>query len=139
MNALISDGKWKSEDFLNYLTVQQQMATAISTENQAIANYRNALATFEFAKGTIQKSHGVCIGVGPLPTGGQNEKVVEFMGCGGTLSHPLTPAQSCYPNSPPEKALAPAPREVNTSRLQVEVPAMTPPGTPPVIVPIELR
>jgi hypothetical protein len=57
MDLLIALGKWNSQDFLNYFTMQQQLATAIATENQAIANHRIALATYEFAKGTIQEYH----------------------------------------------------------------------------------
>ena len=63
IETLIAIGKWNPQDFLNYLTVQQQLAAAIATESQAIADYNRALATFEFAKGTIQKYHG--IGVQP--------------------------------------------------------------------------
>ncbi|HEV3386456.1 MAG TPA: TolC family protein [Gemmata sp.] len=62
IDSLISLGKWNAQDFLNYLTAQQQLATAIATESQAIANYKKAQATFEFAKGTIQKYNN-------LPTG----------------------------------------------------------------------
>jgi hypothetical protein len=64
MDALISNGVFNSQDFLNYFTVQQQLATAIATEYQAIANYNNSLATFEFAKGTIQKARNISVGEG---------------------------------------------------------------------------
>jgi outer membrane protein TolC len=62
IDTQIALGKWNPQDFLNYLTVQQQLATAISTEYQAIANYKNAMATFEFAKGTIQQYNNLPAG-----------------------------------------------------------------------------
>ena len=54
------------------------MATAIATEYQAIANYNNALATFEFAKGTIQQYNNVTIGEGPLPPWAQKKAADHF-------------------------------------------------------------
>ncbi|MBN9120870.1 MAG: TolC family protein, partial [Planctomycetes bacterium] len=53
--------------FLSNLTVQQQLAAAIAAEARAIADYNTALASFEFAKGTIQQYNNVSIGEGPLP------------------------------------------------------------------------
>jgi outer membrane protein TolC len=60
-------GAYTRDEFLNVLTVQQQLAQAIANESQAIANYNIALASFEFAKGTIQQYNNVSIGEGPLP------------------------------------------------------------------------
>jgi outer membrane protein TolC len=62
IDFLIALGKWNSQDYLNYLTAQQQLATAIATESQAIATYKITLATFEFAKGTIQKYNNLTTG-----------------------------------------------------------------------------
>jgi outer membrane protein TolC len=73
IETLIAIGKWNPQDFLNYLTVQQQLATAIATEYQLIANYNNALATFEFAKGTIKQYNNVSVGEGPLPPWAQKK------------------------------------------------------------------
>lgn len=73
IETLIAIGKWNPQDFLNYLTVQQQLATAIATEYQLIANYNNALATFEFAKGTIKAYNNVTVGEGPLPPWAQKK------------------------------------------------------------------
>jgi outer membrane protein TolC len=67
IKEVIRIGSWTSQFFLDYLTVQQQLATAIATESQAIANYNIALASFEFAKGTIQEYNRVSVGEGPLP------------------------------------------------------------------------
>jgi outer membrane protein TolC len=55
IETLVAFGKWNPQDLANYLTVQQQLATALATEAQAIADFKNAQVTFEFAKGTIQK------------------------------------------------------------------------------------
>ena len=60
-------GAYTSDEFLSLLTVQQQLAGAVATESQAIANYNIALASFEFAKGTVQQYNNVSIGEGPLP------------------------------------------------------------------------
>ncbi len=57
----------KSGDFLSNLTVQQQLAAAIAAEARAVADYNIALASFEYAKGTIQQYNNVSIGEGPLP------------------------------------------------------------------------
>jgi hypothetical protein len=57
IEALILNGKWNPQDELNYLTVQHQLATAIATEIQAIANYNNALVMFEFAIGAIKQDY----------------------------------------------------------------------------------
>jgi outer membrane protein TolC len=67
IREVIRIGSWTEQYFLNYLTVQQQLATAIANESQQIANYQIALATFEFAKGTIQQYNNVSVGDGPLP------------------------------------------------------------------------
>lgn len=60
-------GTYTTDEFLNYLTVQQQLAAAISNETSAIAQYNIALASFEFAKGTIQQYNNVSVGEGALP------------------------------------------------------------------------
>jgi outer membrane protein TolC len=60
-------GNWNAAYFQNYLTVQEQLATAIATEFQAIATYNSALAQLEFAKGTIQQYNNVSVNEGPLP------------------------------------------------------------------------
>jgi outer membrane protein TolC len=67
IRQVIAIGQWNQQYFLNYLTVQQQLATAIANESQAIAQYQIALASFEFAKGTIQQYNNVSVGEGPLP------------------------------------------------------------------------
>lgn len=67
IGEVIRIGNWNQAFFLNYLTVQQQLAAAIAAESQAIANYNIALAAFEFAKGTIQQYNNVTVSEGPLP------------------------------------------------------------------------
>src|SRR5262249_51010271 len=67
VKAVIDIGRWNPQDFLNYLTVQQQLANAIAAEFQTVANYNTALAAFEQAKGTIQRYNNVTVGEGPLP------------------------------------------------------------------------
>ncbi len=67
IREVIRIGSWNEQFFLNFLTVQQQLATAVANESQAIAQYNIALASFEFAKGTIQQYNNVSVGEGPLP------------------------------------------------------------------------
>jgi outer membrane protein TolC len=67
IREVIRIGNWDPRFFLDYLTVQQQLAGAIAAESQAVANYNIALAQFEFAKGTIQQYNSVTVGEGPLP------------------------------------------------------------------------
>ena len=47
--AFLLQESWDKQFFLDYLTVQQQLAAAIAAESQAIANYNIALASLEFA------------------------------------------------------------------------------------------
>jgi outer membrane protein TolC len=47
---------------------QRFYSQALSDEYQAIVNYNNALAGWEFAKGSILQHDNVVIGEGPLPT-----------------------------------------------------------------------
>src|SRR5262245_12272566 len=68
LREVIRIGNYNPQFFLDFLTVQQQLAVAIANEAQQIANYNIALATFEFAKGTAQQYNNVTIGEGPLPT-----------------------------------------------------------------------
>ncbi len=49
------------------LQAQLQWTSALSQEYQAIVDYNIALASFEFAKGTIMHYNHVAIGEGPLP------------------------------------------------------------------------
>jgi outer membrane protein TolC len=58
-------GKTTQAEFL--LEAQRQWAAALSAEYQAIVDYNNALAKFEFAKGTILEHDNVNIAEGPLP------------------------------------------------------------------------
>ena len=52
-------------DFL--LEAQRQWANALSVEYQAIVEYNNSLARFNFAKGTLMQHDGIQIAEGPLP------------------------------------------------------------------------
>lgn len=62
-------GSYRSEEYLNYLTGQRDLADAIRQEFSAIAQYNSALAQFEFAKGTIQRYNNIALQEGPLPPG----------------------------------------------------------------------
>lgn len=53
------------------LDAQRLWALALSDEYQAIVDYNNTLAQFEFAKGTIQQHDQVHVAEGPLPVAAQ--------------------------------------------------------------------
>lgn len=63
----IEIGNWTPQDYQQSLNVQRDLATAISNEFRAIADYNSALSALEFAKGTIQRYNNVSVGEGPLP------------------------------------------------------------------------
>ncbi|MDY3559216.1 TolC family protein [Gemmata sp. JC673] len=67
VRAALEIGGPDPTEFLNDLTVQQQLAAAVAAETQAIANYNIALAQFEYAKGTIQQYNRVSVSEGVLP------------------------------------------------------------------------
>ncbi|OWK47448.1 TolC family protein [Fimbriiglobus ruber] len=62
----------------NLLTVQRDLATATASEYQAIANYNIALASLEYAKGTIQRYNNVTVAEGPLPPHVQKKAADHF-------------------------------------------------------------
>ncbi len=64
---VIEIGRWDSNFYQQYLTVQRDLATAIANEFRAIADYNSALAALELAKGTIQRYNNVSVNEGPLP------------------------------------------------------------------------
>jgi outer membrane protein TolC len=59
------------------LDAQQKWAQALSDEYAAIVDYNNALAMFEFTKGTIQQHNRVYIADGPLPQSAQVRAAVH--------------------------------------------------------------
>jgi outer membrane protein TolC len=63
--AFAEGSKQSPIEFL--LTAQQQFAFALTQEYQAIVDYNIALASFEFARGTIMRHCRVSIADGPLP------------------------------------------------------------------------
>jgi outer membrane protein TolC len=63
-------------DFL--LEAQRIWADALRDEFQAVVQYNNTLATFEFAKGTILKHDNVVIAEGPLPKFAQVRAVDHY-------------------------------------------------------------
>lgn len=56
-----------SSFILNLIQSQQALASATANEFQAIADYNIALASLEYAKGTIQRYNNVTVADGPLP------------------------------------------------------------------------
>ena len=71
-------GNYQSSEYFNYLQVQRDLATAISEEFQAVAQYNSALAQLEFAKGTIQQYNNITLGEGALPPWVQKRATDHF-------------------------------------------------------------
>jgi outer membrane protein TolC len=60
-------GQFDSSEYFNYLQIQRDLATAISEEFAAIAQYNTALAELEFAKGTALRYNNVSLAEAGLP------------------------------------------------------------------------
>ncbi len=75
------------------LDAQRQWTAALSQEYQAIVDYNIALASFEFAKGTLMQYHNVSINEGPLPEGACGRAVDHLRRQGHlrVLRHPAVP------------------------------------------------
>jgi outer membrane protein TolC len=54
-------------EYESLLQSQRDWVNALQSEYQAVVGYNNAIASFQFAKGTIQQHDNVTIGEGPLP------------------------------------------------------------------------
>lgn len=65
--VIIDQSAFELSTFINLIQVQRDMATAIASEFQAVAQYNSSIAGLEFAKGTIQRFNNVSVGDGPLP------------------------------------------------------------------------
>ncbi len=63
----IEAGSWDVNSLFNILQTQRDTAGAVAQEFQSIAQYNQALAGLEFAKGTIQHYNNVSIADAPLP------------------------------------------------------------------------
>jgi outer membrane protein TolC len=94
----------KTVEFL--LDAQRRFAAALAAEYQAITAYNSALATFEFAKGTIMKHDSVFIGEGPLPQCAQvraveheRERTVALVA--REREHPLHQTEAATEHGPP--------------------------------------
>ncbi len=64
---LVDQGAFQLNTLFNLIQVQRDVAAAIASEFQAVAQYNSAIAGLEFAKGTIQRFNNVSVGDGPLP------------------------------------------------------------------------
>lgn len=123
----IEIGAFQSADYFNFLQVQRDLADAIATEFQAIAQYNTSLAEFEFGKGTIQRYNSVSLAEGPLPPWvAQRAADHERERTGAALKlrehpagdpahrsppHPLGPATASPGGLPPLTNMPPLPQE----------------------------
>jgi outer membrane protein TolC len=100
---LIDGGAWDVNTLFNILQVQQNFATTLAAEFQAIAAYNTALAALEFEKGTIQRYNNVSVGEGALPPHVQKKAADHFSARNAALKLreraeelPLPPLTSPY-------------------------------------------
>jgi hypothetical protein len=66
-SQLTADSTQVAQTLEAWLNSQQTRASALTSYYQAIANYNNTLAGWQFAKGTILQYDNVMIADGPLP------------------------------------------------------------------------
>jgi outer membrane protein TolC len=111
------------------LTAQIAWANALRDEFALITDYNNALATFEFAKGTILQHDNVVIGEGPLP-GCARVRAVEH-------EHERTQALVLRERAKPAVCSPPAspPRDPQSAALP-DTQSAAPPDMQPVAPPV---
>jgi len=78
INDRVNAGSYNSQEYINLLQGQRDLARATSDEYRAIAQYNTALAQIEFAKGTIQQYNSVSVADGPLPNYVQKKAADHF-------------------------------------------------------------
>lgn len=71
-------GAFTGDEIANIIRSQRDLADAIAEEFRAIADYNNALAGLEYAKGTIQQYNNVTVAEGPLPPMVQKKAADHF-------------------------------------------------------------
>jgi hypothetical protein len=103
----IDIGQYQSQEYLNFLTAQRDLADAIRQEFAAVAQYNASLAQFEFAKGTILRYNNVQMQEGPLPIGVAKRAADHERERAAGIKLRERPAQDNAPQSPPHE-LAPA-------------------------------
>jgi outer membrane protein TolC len=135
----------------NLLSAQQQLANATAAEYQAIADYNIALATLEWAKGTIQQYNNVTVADGPLPDFVQKKAEDHFRASEAALKlrehpadMPLAPLHEWKPLAdialpplpgtgtlpPPPAPLTPTAPAPRTLPPEMPPPATLPPSPP---------
>ncbi len=149
---------------ISFLDFQNKLATAQVQEYQAIAEYNNTLARFEWAKGTVLKYNNVHVAEGPLPQCAQVRAVEHererSRACvlrerpdpllhPGRLAHPgdvpfaetPPPAPFADPAAPPVTGPGSVEKEkvetLPTPRPETAPPPKTPPA-PPAVTPATL-
>ena len=125
------------------LQAQQQFATALSAEFQAIANYNSGLAALQYAKGSIRQYDNVQILDGPVPMGVLNRATDHFRERSKALvvrerDMPLPlavvgtpPALPGLLEGPPPPMTPPAPLDEGKPGMITPPPVALPGGTPP--------
>lgn len=138
----IEIGSFRSEEYFNFLQVQRDLADSIAAEFQAVAQYNSALASFEFAKGTIQRYNSITMSEGPLPAfvreraaDHERERVnaaIKLRERPGSDPSPQSPPHNLGPAGPGADGL---PRLMNMPAPPPDVNPDAMPGARPGVVP----
>ncbi|HET6575019.1 MAG TPA: TolC family protein [Fimbriiglobus sp.] len=154
----IGDQKFPYETtILNLIQAQRDLAQATAQEFQAIADYNIALASLEYAKGTIQNYNNVTVADGPLPQHVEKKAADHFRATDAALKlreHPAglpygplsqwQPGTGSAPGAlppPPGTPVPPMPWQPSQPGaptpvpLQPETPTAPPPGGTPIASP----
>lgn len=117
-------GIFGEQDTTAFLQAQQQLAQVIADEYAAIANYNVALASLEYAKGTIQRYNNVTVGEGALPDYVQKKAADHFAARENAIKLREQPGTLALPNLPAWKS------EIDPDQRLPQDTAATPPSMP---------
>ena len=125
-------GLFTEQDTTALLQAQQNLAQVIADEFAAIANYNVALASLEYAKGTIQRYNNVTVGEGPLPDYVQKKAADHFAARDNALKLRERPADVAMPVAPVGiNPLLPVPDPLPAPASPYALPPAVTPTLPP--------
>ncbi len=123
-------GLFAEQDTVAFLQAQQNLAQVIADEYAAIANYNVALASLEFAKGTIQRYNNVTVGEGPLPDYVQKKAADHFAARENALKLREQPGDVALPGLPNWKSEIDPTKPLTDASALPASPYSLPPGVP---------
>ncbi len=123
-------GLFLEQDTVAFLQAQQNLAQVISDEYTAIANYNVALASLEYAKGTIQRYNNVTVGEGALPDYVQKKAADHFAARENALKLRERPGDVALPGLPNWKSEIDPTKPLADFAAPPASPYSLPPGVP---------